>query len=166
MNLDLVWSTLGIILICLLMLTADKLLGPIKGRPDYDLTGEKFSGFFRGLGNKISEICGVPTTVPVENTYSVFSNLVIPFLFVCISLAIACFVFGLLMKTMIYSEDLLINKVFNGVLGIAYLGVMLLTIRIAWFLFVLNLKVLFASVIGFVLIASLIYGWTKSRVNS
>lgn len=140
-NLDLVCSSLGIVLTFLLIMTADNLLDPIKGRQDYHLKGEKFSGFFRKMGNEISEICGLPATAPVENTYNVFSNLMIPLLLVCISLAIACFAFGYLLKTMIYSDDMWINKVLSGMLGVLYLGVIILTARIAWFLFVLNLKV-------------------------
>ncbi|EGQ27216.1 hypothetical protein HMPREF9372_0903 [Sporosarcina newyorkensis 2681] len=138
-NLDVVCSTLGMVLIFLLLMTADKLLDPIKGRQELDLTGEKFSGFLKKMGNEISEICGLPA-VPVEHTYSIFGNLLIPLVLVCLSLAIACFAFGHLLKTVIYSDDVWMNKVLSGMLAILYFAAIVLTARIAWSLFMLTFQ--------------------------
>jgi hypothetical protein len=141
-NLDLISITLGLIIISILILVANKLLEPIKDRQGYELAGEKLSGFLTGIKNMIFESIGTPI-VPVENTYSFFINLLFPFLLLCLACGIAIFVIFHLVKSFVNIEDIMFNKILSVIFMLIFLSVLCFLLPITWQLLLLNVKVLF-----------------------
>lgn len=154
-NTDLVSTTFGLISIFIVILFANKLLEPIKNRPDHELAGEKFGGFFQWLKNLIFKAIGKPV-VTVETTYSFFLNLLIPFLLVCLACAIALFVVYHLVKSFGDYEDSLLNKFLKVIFILIFVAVVSFLFPVALHLLWLNFKVLFTIFLGVVLILGMI----------
>ncbi len=159
-NTDLISTTLGLIIIFIVMLVVNKLLEPLKSKQEYELSGEKLSGLFQSVKNTILVAFGTPT-IPVESSYNLYLNLLFPFILVCLACAIAVFVIFHLVKSFIYDEDIIFNKVLTIIFILILISVLCFLLTVAWHLLFLKLKAIFTLA----LVIAIIFGAVFHKKN-
>ncbi|MBY0223484.1 MULTISPECIES: hypothetical protein [Sporosarcina] len=161
-NSDLLFSTVGLVVILFLLIAADKLLGPIKDRLDHEIAGEKFNNFFQALGN-IIKAAFVKPVIAVDHTYNQFTNLFAPMLLVILAFIIAVTVCIVLCKSLLQKEDAFLNKIIVGIWIVIFLGLIYFIARVGWYLIALNFKVMLVSALAILIVGSIFTVGVKGR---
>ncbi|WP_153722627.1 hypothetical protein [Sporosarcina cascadiensis] len=119
-HVDLILTTAGLGLVSLLLLVADKLLEPIKGKDICGLEEDMFRGLLQ-LEN-------------VEHLYNPFIHLFIPLVLVILSFVLSVIVCISLCKSMRTYDDSLLAIILKSLFIVIFLFLIVVTGRVAWIL--------------------------------
>jgi hypothetical protein len=122
-----------------LFFLADLLTSPIKDRGYQELRDEMMGNFSSSFANIFREAFD-KSVLPVEKTYSVFTNMFLPMLLIMVAAIILLIVMYFLGRSLLFDSDQVLDKGLKFLLVSAIGYLMYKMVQNGWYLIVLNLK--------------------------